>query len=237
MDCYGTGKVRKLAEIIAATVLAGELSLRARPWWPRSGCRPTTTWVGTGRRGRSGGGSRVIFMHPLLLPSPFPTSCRRSRTSPTTTSPLPSTRAWPTSSRRSQPSRRTPSPRFDNTLEPLERSGRTPGSCVFYNKASADTNEQVDELQTTYAPKLAAHYDAIALDPDLYARMLRCTRTATRSIPRRTTSSSATSSSSPLPERRSTRTTRRSCGSSTSSSPQETAFESRCRPTPTTSQS
>jgi hydroxymethylglutaryl-CoA reductase (NADPH) len=27
MDCYGTGKVLKLAEIIAATVLAGELSL------------------------------------------------------------------------------------------------------------------------------------------------------------------------------------------------------------------
>ncbi|KAA1426417.1 hydroxymethylglutaryl-CoA reductase [Nocardioides antri] len=27
MDCYGSGKVRKLAEIIAATVLAGELSL------------------------------------------------------------------------------------------------------------------------------------------------------------------------------------------------------------------
>ena len=27
LDCYGTGKVRKLAEIIAATVLAGELSL------------------------------------------------------------------------------------------------------------------------------------------------------------------------------------------------------------------
>jgi hydroxymethylglutaryl-CoA reductase (NADPH) len=27
MDCYGDGKVRKLAEIIAATVLCGELSL------------------------------------------------------------------------------------------------------------------------------------------------------------------------------------------------------------------
>jgi len=27
LDCYGTGKVRKLAEIVAATVLAGELSL------------------------------------------------------------------------------------------------------------------------------------------------------------------------------------------------------------------
>jgi hydroxymethylglutaryl-CoA reductase (NADPH) len=27
MDCYGSGKVRKLAEIVAATVLCGELSL------------------------------------------------------------------------------------------------------------------------------------------------------------------------------------------------------------------
>ncbi len=27
LDCYGTGKVNKLAEIIAATVLCGELSL------------------------------------------------------------------------------------------------------------------------------------------------------------------------------------------------------------------
>jgi hydroxymethylglutaryl-CoA reductase (NADPH) len=29
MDCYGEGKVNKLAEIIGATVLAGELSLSA----------------------------------------------------------------------------------------------------------------------------------------------------------------------------------------------------------------
>jgi hydroxymethylglutaryl-CoA reductase (NADPH) len=29
LDCYGAGKVRKLAEIIAATVLCGELSLGA----------------------------------------------------------------------------------------------------------------------------------------------------------------------------------------------------------------
>ena len=27
MDCYGTGKVKKFAEIVAATVLCGELSL------------------------------------------------------------------------------------------------------------------------------------------------------------------------------------------------------------------
>ncbi|MFT6777594.1 MAG: hydroxymethylglutaryl-CoA reductase (NADPH) [Paraglaciecola sp.] len=29
MDCFGEGKVKKLAEIIGATVLAGELSLSA----------------------------------------------------------------------------------------------------------------------------------------------------------------------------------------------------------------
>jgi len=29
LDCYGEGKVRKLAEIVAATVLCGELSLGA----------------------------------------------------------------------------------------------------------------------------------------------------------------------------------------------------------------
>ena len=28
MDCYGTGKVNKFAEIVAATVLCGELSLQ-----------------------------------------------------------------------------------------------------------------------------------------------------------------------------------------------------------------
>ena len=29
MDCYGSGKVKKLTEIIAATALAGEISLMA----------------------------------------------------------------------------------------------------------------------------------------------------------------------------------------------------------------
>jgi hydroxymethylglutaryl-CoA reductase (NADPH) len=29
MDCYGTGKVHKFAEIVAAVVLCGELSLSA----------------------------------------------------------------------------------------------------------------------------------------------------------------------------------------------------------------
>lgn len=63
---------------------------------------------------------------------------------------------------------------FDNTLVPLERSGEALARVlrVFSNKASADTNDVIDELRSTYAPKLAAHSDAIALDPELYARLL-----------------------------------------------------------------
>jgi peptidyl-dipeptidase Dcp len=63
---------------------------------------------------------------------------------------------------------------FDNTLVPLERSGEGLARVlrIFSNKASADTNEQVDELRASYAPKLAAHSDAIALDPELYQRLL-----------------------------------------------------------------
>ncbi|KAA1426418.1 M3 family metallopeptidase [Nocardioides antri] len=63
---------------------------------------------------------------------------------------------------------------FDNTLVPLERSGEGLARVlrVFGNKASADTNERIDELRASYAPKLAAHSDAIALDPALYERLL-----------------------------------------------------------------
>jgi len=63
---------------------------------------------------------------------------------------------------------------FDNTLVPLERSGEGLSRVlrVFSNKASADTNEQIDELRASYAPKLAAHSDAIALDPALFQRLL-----------------------------------------------------------------
>ena len=62
---------------------------------------------------------------------------------------------------------------FDNTLVPLERSGEALSRVlrIFSNKASADTNEHIDELRSTYAPKLAAHSDAIALDPALYDRL------------------------------------------------------------------
>ncbi len=49
LGCYGDGNVRKLAEIVAATVLCGELSLGPRSW-RRSGSRRTICWGGTGRR-------------------------------------------------------------------------------------------------------------------------------------------------------------------------------------------
>lgn len=63
---------------------------------------------------------------------------------------------------------------FDNTVVPLERSGEPLARVlrVFYNKAAADTNERIDQLRSTYAPRLAAHSDAIALDPALYQRLL-----------------------------------------------------------------
>ncbi|RHW23874.1 M3 family peptidase [Nocardioides immobilis] len=63
---------------------------------------------------------------------------------------------------------------FDNTLVPLERSGEGLSRVlrIFSNKASADTNEAIDELRATYAPRLAAHSDAITLDPALYERLL-----------------------------------------------------------------
>ena len=62
---------------------------------------------------------------------------------------------------------------FENTVVPLEVSGRLleRARVVFDNKTSADTNPQVEELQATYAPRFAAHRDAIRLDRALYERI------------------------------------------------------------------
>jgi peptidyl-dipeptidase Dcp len=64
-------------------------------------------------------------------------------------------------------------PTFENTMEPLERSGRLLSRVlhVFYNKSSADSNDLTNALEEEYAPKLAAHDDAIKLDPHLYWRI------------------------------------------------------------------
>lgn len=64
-------------------------------------------------------------------------------------------------------------PTFANTMVPLELSGtalrRVLG--IFGNKASADATPAVDAVRAEFAPRLAAHSDAIALDPALWARI------------------------------------------------------------------
>ncbi|HZK59408.1 MAG TPA: M3 family metallopeptidase, partial [Cryobacterium sp.] len=64
-------------------------------------------------------------------------------------------------------------PTFENTLLPLERSGRTLQrvAAVFFNKSSSDSNDFTNALEEELAPLLAAHEDAIRLDPALYARI------------------------------------------------------------------
>ncbi|MDX2025773.1 M3 family metallopeptidase, partial [Microcella sp.] len=69
--------------------------------------------------------------------------------------------------------RRRDMPSFDNTMVPLEQSGQmlTRVLRVFYNKASADSNDITNALEEELAPKLAAHNDAIKLDSALYWRI------------------------------------------------------------------
>ncbi|MEO8907655.1 MAG: M3 family peptidase, partial [Microbacteriaceae bacterium] len=64
-------------------------------------------------------------------------------------------------------------PTFENTLVPLERSGQILSrvSEVFFTKSSADSSDFSNALEEELAPLLAAHSDAIRLDPALYARI------------------------------------------------------------------
>ncbi|WP_298326957.1 M3 family metallopeptidase [Haloactinopolyspora sp.] len=64
-------------------------------------------------------------------------------------------------------------PTFENTVVALERSGRTLQrvAAVFFNQASSDTNEALQAIQEEVSPKLAAHSDAIHLDPRLFERI------------------------------------------------------------------
>jgi peptidyl-dipeptidase Dcp len=62
---------------------------------------------------------------------------------------------------------------FQNTMIPLERGGQLLErvSNVFFNKSSADSNDFTNELEEEMAPLLAAHSDAIRLNPRLYDRI------------------------------------------------------------------
>ncbi len=62
---------------------------------------------------------------------------------------------------------------FENTVVALERSGQLLGRVllVFYNKSASDTNDTIDAIEEEIAPKLAAHQDAIRLNPALFSRI------------------------------------------------------------------
>ncbi|GIT79219.1 peptidyl-dipeptidase Dcp [Leifsonia sp. LS1] len=62
---------------------------------------------------------------------------------------------------------------FENTFLPLERSGQVLQRVaeVFFNKSSSDSTDFTNALEEEIAPRLAAHQDAILLNPDLYARI------------------------------------------------------------------
>jgi len=62
---------------------------------------------------------------------------------------------------------------LDNTLVPMERSGQVLDrvSRVFFAMASANTNDELEEIRTEMAPLLSAHSDQILLNSALFARI------------------------------------------------------------------
>jgi peptidyl-dipeptidase Dcp len=64
-------------------------------------------------------------------------------------------------------------PTFDNTIVALERSGRLLARvyATFSNLQGANTNDALDAVDREMSPKMAAHSDAIHLNPKLFARV------------------------------------------------------------------
>ncbi|MCC6563055.1 MAG: M3 family metallopeptidase [Xanthomonadales bacterium] len=64
-------------------------------------------------------------------------------------------------------------PSFDNTIVAMERSGQlfNRATTVFFNLSGTVTNDTMNQVRATVAPKLAAHLDAILLNPALFARV------------------------------------------------------------------
>ena len=62
---------------------------------------------------------------------------------------------------------------FDNTIVAMEKSGRMLDRVAnaFFGVVSANTDDALDKVQAVEAPKLAAHQDAIYLNPKLFARV------------------------------------------------------------------
>jgi len=64
-------------------------------------------------------------------------------------------------------------PTFDNTIVALEKSGQllTRVQTIFGNLQGANTDDTLDAIDSEMSPKLAAHADAIFLNPKLFARI------------------------------------------------------------------
>jgi len=64
-------------------------------------------------------------------------------------------------------------PTFDNTLVAMEKSGQmlTRVMLAFSTVAGANTDDTLQKVQETEAPKLSAHQDSIYLNPKLFARI------------------------------------------------------------------
>ena len=64
-------------------------------------------------------------------------------------------------------------PTFENTIVALDKSGEVLArvSRIFFSLAEANTNDSLQKIQVEISPKLSAHYDAINLNPKLFARI------------------------------------------------------------------
>jgi peptidyl-dipeptidase Dcp len=64
-------------------------------------------------------------------------------------------------------------PDFDNTVGALDKAGEllTRVSKVFFEQASANTNDSLKNLEVEISPKLAAYKDEIRLNPTLFSRI------------------------------------------------------------------
>ncbi|MCP2636779.1 M3 family metallopeptidase [Microbacterium sp. HD4P20] len=64
-------------------------------------------------------------------------------------------------------------PTFENTMVPLEESGRLLGDIArtFYTVSSADATEEIQAIDEQLAPLMSAHQDSIQLDAALYWRI------------------------------------------------------------------
>ena len=64
-------------------------------------------------------------------------------------------------------------PDVDNTLVALERSGRTldRATTVLFSLIAADTTPELNAIEAEFAPRLAAHHDAMWLNRGLFARV------------------------------------------------------------------